>query len=276
MAAVEPNESYWEAALARKPALRLFRSIPELLASGLAPRLASICTPDRFHLENLKELMATVDGFFLEKPLSLPDDTEKAAQLVDRLKAGKKAVFVNYYKRDEPAITRIQESIAAQKETIRYLECKYSGPFPAVGSHALDLLNFLCPVAKVTGSQRHAHTEGDGWSALLACGNGASSHLAYTGPRHDLIFELEVVTDHHRYTASDNLAALTVAALSPSTRYKNYREYVPAAPITGMVNDGRFVHALASLYQDLHSGSPNYTNLDQALRTQLLMAEIHG
>jgi len=98
--------------------------------------------------------------------------------------------------------------------------------------------------------------------------NGAHLLLSYTGPRHELIYELELVTDQSRYLLNDNLARFSRADLTPSDRYKNYREYRSTDTSEHWSNPERFVHFLRQLHEDLSSGTPRYHNVEAAIQTQ--------
>ncbi|MBI3542145.1 MAG: Gfo/Idh/MocA family oxidoreductase [Deltaproteobacteria bacterium] len=94
VAAVDPNEQAWAPALARNPALKCFKSIAELLGSGLRVDVASICTPDAFHLEHFEALQSRVSGIFLEKPVCLSVELARARTLVAEARARGLALYV--------------------------------------------------------------------------------------------------------------------------------------------------------------------------------------
>lgn len=274
VAAVDPEVGAWQPALARKPDLKCFRTTGELVRSDLAIDVASICVPDAMHLTAISEIQEKARGIFLEKPIAMLQETEAAERMIARLKAQDTAVYVNYFKRVEPSVTLMLERLNSNGESIRLLECRYSGPFMAVGSHALDLLSFVLGPFELKHAICHEHQEGAGYSAFALNGKGALANLIWTGPRHDLIFELDVVTDQSRYRLVDNLSGYERAELGQSARYKGYREYFAADARKFETNPERFTSYLRQLHEDVVLGRPRYENLDAAMRSQILMRQI--
>ena len=202
VAVVDPDESSWKYAVERLPNIRCFHAIEDLLQSNLDLDVVSICSPDDFHFSNLESIIDHVDSVFLEKPITTIEEASKAKVFFQ--KYSKKTIYINYYKRSDPSVLKMLDSILRNDESISYIECRYSGPFMAVGSHAIDLLNYIVSVAQVKATIMHEHNEGAGYSAIMVGSNNELINLSYTGERHNLIFELEVITDKSRYELGDN------------------------------------------------------------------------
>ena len=274
VAAIDPKRENWDFALSRKPDLKCFESINDFLKSGLIVDIASICTPDAFHIQNAKQILPHVRGLFIEKPFCTPAEIAQAQAFVAQIKTQKKSVRVNYFKRGEPSVLQMLKRIKSGDEIIRHVQCKYSGPFDAVGSHAVDLMQWVSPCTELLGRLAHPHPEGMGWSAFFKSEQGLEA-LLYTGPRHDLIFELEVVTDKSRFRLSENLQKFETFELKPSLRYKNYSEYFKSAELDLLPNQERFVSDLRELYKEiLNPMEVNYKSVDSALKTQDLIFNI--
>ena len=273
IAGVDPNQEHREYAKSRCEGIQLFSSIEELIGANLDLDLVSICTPEQFHLSQLEALLPHARGFFLEKPVSSLEDTEAASLLLQKAKKLGRPVYVNYYKRLEPLLVTALERIKSGKESIRHLECRYSGPFVAVGSHALDLLNHLKPVEKVLSSVAHPNAEGEGRSLVLKCADGVTSHLVYTGLRHQFVFELDIFTEKSRFLLTDNLSSATFSQFQPSERYKNYQEYQQTEKLEQRENPYRFVQFLEMVHGEICENRPNYANFGAAIKTQILIKE---
>jgi hypothetical protein len=186
-------------------------------------------------------------------------------------------VRINYFKRTESSVTTLRELLGS--DPIRHIQCKYSGPFAAVGSHAVDLLAWLAPLETMQGSVSHPHAEGEGWSAIFSLAGGGSGALLYTGPRHSLIFELELVTAKNRYRLSDNLQRLELFESLPSERYQGYAEYFSSSAVPTLLPSERFISALRELRAELLGEQGlEYQSVDCALSAQAWMTKIttHG
>lgn len=273
IAAVDPEHLSWEFAKLREPGIQCFSSIEELINSNLNIDVVSICSPDKFHYQNLKEISTHVKGIFLEKPISTIEDTEQAEILIHHLLETNKSVYVNYYKRAEPSFLKMMEMILKQNEKIKYIECRYSGPFMAVGSHALDLLSFTVQINKIKASVCHEEEEGDGYSAMMIGSNNELINLSYTGKRHEFIFELEVITDKSSYELTNNLQEYTHKKLVNSTQYKGYKEY-ELTEFTKSSNTARFINYLSIIYDEIQKKSCNEKNTLKSIETQKLIKKI--
>ena len=130
-------------------------------------------------------------------------------------KKNKTCLRVNYYKTHEPLFQKAISYLS--KETYLYISAKYSGPFEAVGSHALNLLLFLNPTMNFTKSYRYENKEGDGFSAFFEFENQGLAELIYCGPRHNLIFELDIVGRDRRIMLGKNFSNLKLYKYRPSS-----------------------------------------------------------
>jgi predicted dehydrogenase len=234
--------------------------------------VVSVCTPDLYHLQCLRDLVGRVRGIFLEKPVCGVSEIEGAGALISQVKEMKTCIRVNYYKTHEPLFRKAIDYLSEQENF--YLSVKYSGPFEAVGSHALNLLVFLNPKIQCTKSFRFNHKEGDGVSALFEFEEKGLAELIYCGPRHNLIFELDVVGRDRRILLEKNFSSLRLFEYRPSARYEGFNEIELSGEETLLSNTNRFTLHLKALAEEVRSNQPDYSNWDEALKTQKLMAQI--
>jgi predicted dehydrogenase len=272
VAVVDPDKSTWKYALQRNVNVRCFSSIESLLESNVVIDVASICSPDKYHYLGLKLLANKIKGIFIEKPISLIHETEVIKSFITN-NLDSTAIYVNYYKRLDPSIKKMISTINSNDETIKYLDCKYSGPFMAVGSHAVDLLNFILPVKGIKSVFKHISKEGDGYSAMMHGFNSELINLSYTGKRHEFIFEIDLITNKSRYQLTENLINYNRAKLVISDKYLGYKEYFEATN-EFLKNNSRFVSYLEDLYSHIRNGKGSNENLKSSLDTQVLMKEI--
>lgn len=270
--AVDPDKNSWEFAKQRKLDIQCFATIEDMVASNIAIDVVSICSPDQFHFNNLKHIMPYAKGIFLEKPITAIDETDEAKEFLENDKANK-VIYVNYYKRAEPSVIKMIEFIKHNNEIIKYIECRYSGPFMAVGSHAIDLLNYIVAIKNIKATVRHQDNEGDGYSAMMLGKNNQLVNLTYTGKRHEFIFELEVITDKSSYKLTNNLQEYRYKKLVNSSQYQGYKEYKLQEYIY-LENKNRFVGYLNQIYNDISDNNKNQENLKKSLQTQILMNKV--
>jgi predicted dehydrogenase len=273
VAVVDPDEGKHEIAKSRKPDLNCFRSVQEMLSfcdSGID--VVSICTPVLFHLSCLEQLIGKVKAVFLEKPMCELDELEKAEEVVGKLKESGTCIRINYYKQKEPLF---KDAIAFLKgETIHYMSAKYSGPFEAVGSHALNLLVACSQELGVLQARSHRAVEGYGVSAQFQIEGDWGAVLSYCGLRHSLIFELDIISENKRTVLEDNFSVLRSYSYQKSRRYQDYRELALCDQKKTPPEFQRFTEFLEELAYEIEGGSNNYDNLNDSMRTLQIMRHL--
>lgn len=224
VAVCDPEPERRERAAARRPSVRAFASLPELLDAEPLD-VVSLCTPIELHAAQLEECAGRARAVVCEKPLSA--DLDSGMRALAACEAGGTIVAVNYYKRFEGAVQAAAGLLAdGAIGELRTALALYTGPLDAVGSHAVDLLHFLA------GELTVVHADGAG--ALATTAEGATAVLAAAGPRHDLVFEVDVIGSEGRLRILDNCERLELFRFAPSARYGGYRELeerpAPAGP----------------------------------------------
>ncbi|MFC1822872.1 Gfo/Idh/MocA family protein [Thermodesulfobacteriota bacterium] len=271
VAAVDPDRDKWGIAKKRKHDLACFPSIEDLLENAEID-VVSICTPDSLHFECLGQTLDRVHGIFLEKPICGVSEIEHVHKVNQALKKAGNAIRVNYYKRKEPAFIKALEYM--NQETPLYVSAKYSGPFEAVGSHAVNLLIAMVPSMRLIKNYRFMNEEGDGYSTLFESENGCLAELIYCGPRYNLIFELDIIGRNRRVVLERNFSSLKLYGYRDSQRYEHYKEMELIEEMDVQSNTERFVPFLLELIEDIRANNPNYDNWEEAVKTQEVMCRI--
>ncbi len=223
VAVCEPDTERLERAAARRPGVRTYRTLDELLDAEVLDVL-SVCTPLELHAEQVSAAAGRVRAVVCEKPLGA--DMSSSERAVEACSASATLLAVNFYKRFEPAAQTAAQMIrSGEIGTVRSATALYTGPLDAVGSHAIDLLHFLVGPLELVD----ATVGPTGASALLGFGGGSVAVLLSTGPREDLLFEVDVVGSEGRLRILDNCARLEFARFEESSRYGGYRELARAA-----------------------------------------------
>ena len=124
------------------------------IAFDEAPALVIVAVPTEFHWQVVQEVIkvAAPKVILCEKPLSF--DAKEARQIVQLCNEHQVQLFVNYFRRSEPAVLQINEriqngAIAAPLKAVVW----YSKGFLHNGSHFFNLLEFWLG-AFIQGSQR--------------------------------------------------------------------------------------------------------------------------
>ena len=268
VAVVDSDISKFEFAKNRIPDIACFSSIENMLIKKEID-VVSICTPDDSHLQCLQLLIGKVKGVFIEKPICGINELNQTLNLIAEAKRKNLSIRVNYYKTTEPLFNKAMAFMDKQ-DTI-YLSAKYSGPFDAVGSHALHLLVSLTSSLEIIKSFRHSMEEGDGITALFQHKKNCLSELIYCGSRHQLIFELDILSKNSRAILSDNFSTLKLFNYKESPRYQGYNEIELISEDHVSGNSERFIQFLKELALEIKGGQLSYYNLNKAIETQELM-----
>ncbi len=219
IAACDPDLTRRAKAQNRFPALRCYATLEEMMQ---AERLdvVSLCTPPDMHLGQIEMLAGRVRAIICEKPIGgVASDAARTISLCEKTGT---LLAINYYKRFDGCVPQAAQLIAdGRLGTIRSAEALYAGPLEAVGSHAIDLLSFLLGKLALKYACK---TEDEKHLAVLAFGAAGLAVLRQTGPREELIFELDIIGSAGRVRILDNCDRLEYNLFAPSERYGGYQE----------------------------------------------------
>jgi len=200
------------------------------LCARLRPDIVSICTPDRTHAELARALLAEAAprALLVEKPLALNGDDGESLLALARAKSC--AVAVNYSRRFSPAFQAIARELRAGRHGRPILgRFVYGKGLLHNGSHALDLMRFwLGEPDKVRAGPVAWGPEGDpSESADLWFAGGGRVRLEAFDERVATVFELDVLTEGSRWTATRGGRDWTFYAAQDDPSLPGYRSYLP-------------------------------------------------
>lgn len=264
VAVCDPDPDRRARAEDRLQAVRAFATLDEMLDAEPVD-VISICTPITLHAPQIEECAPHARAIVCEKPLSA--DAAAAESAVRACAASGTLLAVNYYKRFESSVGQAAELIAdGSIGAVHTAAALYAGPLDAVGSHAVDLLEFLLGPLALSAAV--------GGSALLTFGDAGVAALMPTGPREDLVFEIDIVGAEGRIRIVDNCERLEVSHFTASTRYSGYRELVP--PTNEVLAPSEPFLSLFSELADVLDGEQEQLTSDgaSALRTQAILDAI--
>lgn len=200
------------------------------LCARVRADIVSICTPDRTHAELARALLADTAprALFIEKPLSLGSGDGEALLALAREKSC--AVAVNYSRRFSPAFQAIARELRAGGHGRPILgRFVYGKGLLHNGSHALDLMRFwLGEPEKASAGPAAWGPEGDSSeSADLWFAGGCRVRLEAFDERVATVFELDVLTEGSRWTATRGGRDWTFYAAQDDPSLPGYRSYLP-------------------------------------------------
>lgn len=263
VAVCDPDAERRRLAAARRPGVQVFATLDELLDAEQLD-VVSLCTPVDAHAAQVQACAGRVRAIVCEKPLST--DLPSAEAAVGACAASGTLLAVNYYKRFEAAVRETARLIDdGALGTLRAATALYSGPLDEVGSHAIDLLQFLLGPLDVQAA--------NGGSALLGFGDGGVAALVAAGRREDLVFELDIIGSEGRARVLDNCARLETSRFAASSNYAGYRELVPVGTLEA---EAEPFLALFTELADAFAGGTTTLTADgaSALGTQSLLDTI--
>jgi predicted dehydrogenase len=269
VAACDPEPTRRAKVEARFPALHAYAQFDDMLRNETLD-VVSLCTPPELHLSQIEALAGKVRAIVCEKPLG--GNGADAARVVERCTAAGTLLAINYYKRFDAAVPTAAQMIRSGRlGTIRSATALYAGPLEAVGSHAIDLLCFLLGPIALNHAER---TEDDRTLATFSFAGNGHAVLHQTGPREELIFELDIVGSKGRIRILDNCDRLEYKEFAASPRYSGYRELQDAvAPAIKAAE--RFVPLFEEVADCLDGRSATLTSDGaSALRAQTLLEKI--
>jgi UDP-N-acetyl-2-amino-2-deoxyglucuronate dehydrogenase len=237
--------------------------------------VVSICTPPKMHESQILQSAGNVRAILCEKPLGM--DLVACQKAVRACKRTRTHLVVNYYKRYEATVQFVKREILKRRKLGRLTltHGSYSGSFEAVGSHMVDLLRFFLGELKVSSSVK-MDKQKDAYSASLRSPQNGLAHLAWTGKKENLIFEINLIGDKGRCRIFDNCERIGLELFRPSQRYSDYKELVPI-PIKRhqITKNDRFLPFFEGVTRRLsYKKGKGLSDGEDALKTQKLMHDI--
>ncbi len=271
VAVCDVSSARLDEATSRCAALRTYACIDDLLGCESLD-VVSICTPPRFHGEQIIKCAGKVRAIICEKPLC--EDIWQGEEVIHTCLSQGTLLAVNYYKRYDGCIPHVRERIqSGAVGTIRTVTAWYAGPLDAVGSHMIDLLRFILgdiSLQKVTALGREHYT------AVFISDKGILVEMNSTGPREDFIFEVDILGSGGRIRILDNCTHAEFYRFQESQQYTGYRELF-LEPARSYVTNDRFLPLFLEIADRLDNGvqGPLLSDGLNALETQRILSEIN-
>jgi predicted dehydrogenase len=223
----EPNQTNAEAFQRRCPGVPVYRELRAALDS-VRPDVVSICTPTAEHAACIERslLCESVRAVWCEKPLTTTIEDANAS--VRACSSRGVHLVVSFVRRWMPLWRRTRELIeSGSVGTVRVVRVSLPNRLWSMGSHALDLIQFLGgPISDVVPfALPQLEQEGEvAAAAMLRMESGAYAIFQVIGLKTNYIVEAEVVGDEGRIFVREDTGVITVERFEPSTQYEGYRE----------------------------------------------------
>lgn len=256
-------------ALKRKPSLRLYTDFETMITQEKLD-VVSICTPPDQHGKQIGFLAGKVKAIICEKPLDLKlEDSKKA---IDNCEATNTVLAVNYYKRFEGCVPQVKELISdfviGEIETTTIY---YSGPLYAVGSHAVNLLEYL--VGELIFLNGRCQKT-DQYDITFQTPNDTLAHMITTGPRKSFTFETDIIGSKGRIRIINNNNSFELYQYKESKRYSGYLE-LEKTDLPMIKHHDRFIPMFEEVYKKLQGEKVEHLfHGKHALKTQILLDQI--
>ncbi|MCW8914510.1 MAG: Gfo/Idh/MocA family oxidoreductase [Magnetovibrio sp.] len=143
VACIEPDEkrrqefmSYWDVPHG-------FADLASFVDSGVQVDVASVCSPNAFHIEHLKALLPLeLKGVFCEKPLA--ETAKRAVEIAQAYERAGVPLLVHYLRRWVPEIATLKQDIdSGAWGDLLNVVAYYSKGLKHNGSHVVDLLTYF-------------------------------------------------------------------------------------------------------------------------------------
>lgn len=273
---IEPDDNRRTEFMAAWGIPKGYRSIKEVLDSSYQFEVISICSPTICHADDLETALRLKPKLiFCEKPIT-PSVTDSELLLAKSSKAGT-LLAVNYTRRWDPDITKLQASIrAGQWGPLRSIVGHYNKGILNNGSHMLDLLDLLIGPMNIVkvGSPVYDFFPGDPTVPVWLEGpNNLPVYLICGHAEDYAFFELQLVFPQGVLTMEEGGMFWRERLASDSKIFTGYRS------LDGGIRRGggysrAMLQAVDNIYRTINQGDQLASTGESALAAQRICEEI--
>lgn len=275
-ACVEPDDRRREEFMSAWQVPVGFRSIGELLDSGMQFDVISICSPTSCHAYDLEAALCLKPRLiFCEKPIATSlADAEKIVMACSKASVH---LAVNYTRRWDPYILKIRSDISAGLwGQLRSVLGIYNKGILNNGSHLLDLLYWLVGPMKIinVGKPVQDFFPADPTVPIwLETNDGVPVHIACGHAEDYAIFELQLVFSLGVLTMEGGGMFWRERRTVDSDAFKGYRQLDEGVRCSGKYPKS-MLQAIDNMYRTITQGAPLASSGKSALVAQRACEEI--
>lgn len=276
VACVEPDDNRRREFMENWRVAMGFRSIGDLIESGEQFDVISITSPTVNHAHDLRvALKLEPKLIFCEKPLTTSlEDTE---QLVDECSKANILLAVNYSRRWDPDILKLQTEISTeQRGQLRSVVGIYNKGVLNNGSHLLDLLNFFFGTLKIIKVGKPVHDFSSSDPTVPVWLEGTRSEPIYLACAHAqdyAMFELQLIFSNGVLTMEGGGMFWNERRVLDSNTFQGYHELG-----AGIRRAGEYpramLQAIDNIYNAVFQNTPLASTGKNAINTQRICEEV--
>ncbi len=167
----------------------------------IKPDIISICTPTRYHAENLKQALDFSPKIVIcEKPIA--STTKEVEGIIKKYEKNKIPIIVNYSRRFDTSMQKARTAIqSGEWGEIQYATATYTKGLKHNGSHMIDLIRFLfgdIKNHKALRKSKDGTIDQDNISGYLNTQYCPSVHLLAGNEAYYTHIELDIVAEKKR------------------------------------------------------------------------------
>jgi predicted dehydrogenase len=253
-----------------------FGTLEEVLSSNLSIDVISICSPTKFHFE---QVMLAIKLFpklvFCEKPVTTTAKETKL--LIDECNKAGVLFAVNYTRRWDPEIEKLKQNLDnGFYGKLRSVVGYYNKGVLNNGSHMVDLLRYLLGELQIVAAMKNVidfSSDDPTVPALLQSETGTPIYLVAGNAEDYALFELQLVCAKGVLTMREGGMFWDYRQVVNSDRFGGYKKLN-----TGTMSPGGYqqamTRAIENIYQALTSGVKVASDGINAYQVQLVCEQI--
>ena len=214
----------------------------------IKPDIVSICIPPDTHLQIIKDCVKhNVKGIFCEKPIA--DKLKGVSEVVKLCEDNNVILQIDHQRRFCQLHNNVKDLL--KKDNIQSATFYYTAGIKNSGSHMFDLLCFLIgkPNWVVASKSKNLSNKEDdcNYDGIINFENNVFCSIHACDNNNFLIFELDIITDKHRYVIKDAGFKAEVYNVDNSKHFSGYKELYKAADIDANPNASLLVSGAGHL-----------------------------
>jgi predicted dehydrogenase len=269
-ACVEPDDNRRSEFMAAWNVPVGYRTIDEVLDSENHFDVISICSPTEYHAQDLEiSLRLKPKLIFCEKPIT--PSLMETERLVNKCRNNGILLAVNYSRRFDPDILRLQDAIRDERwGQLRSVVGIYNKGIMNNGSHMLDLLNMLVPPINIVtvGKPVYDFFPNDPTIPVwLEASNGVPVHIVCGHAVDYAIFELQLIFSLGVLTMEEGGMFWRERQAKDSITHKGYRVVDEGTHRAGEYPQV-MLKAIDNIYGAIYHGKPLASTGESAISAQ--------
>ncbi len=187
--------------------------------------ILSICSPTKFHFENLKIALQNRDLKIIicEKPFV--ETLDQIDEIEPLLISSNKRVIINFIRSFNPSFLELKKEVSSFGDAVNFNFTFTKGLFHN-GSHALDMVEFLLGEILEIKVIEAKKVEDDLFGTFFIKTTSTSGVIQNFSGDEFALFEMSVIYKNHRVKIKDSGHNIEIETTQDSKHYKGYKNLV--------------------------------------------------